>query len=257
MVDIAKEINELLFKGFVDFNTLHTDDRKDGIHVSSASYGCSRKLYLEITEPKSTKEESEAYFRKDVNGLFKITIGTKLHEISLTGDHEHSFMVDSGIDGIKLTGTADEIFTDSEGGKWLIDKKFVGFSPNFVMKPEHKRQVGFYSWLYKKETGVDVKGVVLIYFLVKEVYAWKKKDEIAPVLDEKVVSYFVEKITPEEIDNYGKELMAMVANVKEGIENKKVPEKTISWYCGYCRFGGNCFAGLTQEEIRNSINKLS
>ncbi len=256
VVDIQKEISDLYFKAFVKFDYEHNKDRTVGFHVSAASYGCARKIFYDLSAKKNEEYEGYQYWQKDAKGLYKISLGSKLHEVPLTDDSEHDVSYKTGVEGLDIYGSIDEIFTDSEGGKWIVDKKYVGFAPNYLMKPEHRKQVGYYSWLYKQQTGTYAKGIILAYFVVKEIY-FKNYDKMEIVLDENVTKYHVEELTPDDIDGYGKELMAMVMSVKQGKDTNTPPDKTISWYCGYCKFGGNCFEGRTQEEIRKSINSLS
>jgi hypothetical protein len=248
MGSVESEIKEKFFEELYKQNVDNADARDKGIHISNASYGCPRKLYFDITTPK---RESKEEFSKDRKGLYRMWIGTKLHETPFTDNHEYKMKY--SYRGMDITGTIDEIFVDSEGKKWIIDKKFVGYAPNFVMQPHHRDQVGYYSWLYKQLTGENVAGVVLFYFIVKESYLRNKKVSEDDVPEDTVIRVFKEELTPEDIDNFGKQLLYLVDPVIDGYLTFKVPEKNVSWYCEYCLFREVCFAGKSLSDIKKEI----
>lgn len=235
-----REVENQLKKQFVDYviNSMvtHTQERDEGIHISAASYECDRKLYLDIETDFDIKKEKENYI-KDVYGLSKVWVGSKLHETAISEAHEQSFKIDGDVFGVPVTGTADEIFKDEKGRLWIVDKKFVSYAPNFTMQNHHRIQVGYYAWMYYQKYGVYVDGIILFYYLMPEVYRRPSDrsnfDGIAKV--------FAEELTHKDIDDYGAKLQQSIAVVKKAKETKVLPEMNKSWYCLYCKHNTVCF----------------
>lgn len=248
MVNIDLEIKDLYFKGFVKQTVEDQKKRKKGIHISALSYGCSRKLFYEFREDKVWEEED--YYRKyseDQKALYKMSIGTAMHIIPLSKEHEVplSETVKRGSKEYSITGSIDEVFVDSEGGKWIVDKKYVGYVPKYEMQPHHRLQVGFYAALYQSNYGITPKGVILAYFKVPEVYT---KNE------EPVATYFCEELTPNDIKLFKGLKDKLVEDAIEGIEAEIEPVRRTSWYCQYCDFKEMCFSGLSNEEQKAIID---
>jgi hypothetical protein len=248
MVNIDLEIKDLYFKAFAKKMAEDQKDRKKGIHVSALSYGCSRKLFYEFKDDKVWNEED--YYNKyseDQKAMYKMSIGTAMHVIPLTVEHEVplSEVVKRGNNEYLVTGSIDEVFTDSEGGKWIVDKKYVGYVPKYEMQAHHRLQVGFYASLYAANYKIVPKGIILAYFDVPSVY---NKDE-APV-----ATYFCEELTQNDVKLFKGLKDKLVEDAVEGLESNIEPIRRTSWYCRYCNYKDTCFSGLSNEEQKAIID---
>ena len=262
VVDIVKELENFNVKGIIEEVISHQEDRRPGLHVSNASYECSRKLFFDYTEPRKTLAEEGEKWKKDIVGMYKVWIGQELHKTPLSDGHETELILPESVLGLEITGSVDEIFIDSRGGSWIVDKKFVGYAPNFVMQPHHRKQVGFYAWMLKEVKGIEASGVILAYTLIPEVYrrkSKKEKESYDPTKDT-ITRYFAEKLTPEDIEAFGKELKEMVSRVVKGLETwgstelgEGIPEKNITWYCQYCDWRSKCFPN--EEAIKSAVEE--
>ncbi len=212
--EIEKKFEEAILNDYKKSNS----KRLAGFHVSALSYGCNRKIWYDIT-----RESVES--NDDMDGVYRMWIGTKLHETPITENHE--FQMKSKRNGYILSGTIDEIVETSKG-KFLIDKKFQQKLPT-SMQEHHRNQVMFYAVLLKDVKHIDVDGVALVYFLPQ---MSDRKDKFGNVLPRMKV--FVAQVTPEILEEYRKKLYGMVDDVSAKIKSDELPEKNISWYCKYC-----------------------
>ena len=127
--------------------------RADTIHVTSLVYDCARKVWYE------RKKVKQVPLTADPEGLFRMWIGTKLHETPLTEYHETplSWL----IYGENVTGTIDEIF-EIDGKKILIDKKFVGYIPNMI-RDHYLKQIQIYAVMLNDIKGIKVDKIGILY----------------------------------------------------------------------------------------------
>lgn len=234
----------------------NTSERASGFHVSALSYGCVRKVFREILEEeriekmesvekaetlhRQHKEQVDKYINEDRSGLYMVWIGSKLHETPITSGHEWGvedhFMLKDGKKSYTLTGHIDEIYVDENGDKWIVDKKFVRYAPKEAMQPHHKKQVGFYAALLRNQ-GIVVKGVILSYFKVENIYRFKRSYETT-LPDPLYI--FVEEFSKTELDGYEKEIKRMIHEAMKSLESDKMPKGTVTWYCNYCPFKKDC-----------------
>ncbi len=188
------------------------------VHISEASYGCSRKLFYSTETRKSDDDV-------DINSLYRMWIGTKLHETPITEKHEVPLRIQRH--GVDVHGTIDEIF-EIDGKLVLADKKFVARLPE-AMFEHHRNQVMFYAVMLNDTRGVQVDMVSLIYFMPIVSYGNDQRMRV-----------FTAVVTKETIDTYRERLNALIDDVAAARLTRRLPSKSVSWYCRYCPFKQLC-----------------
>jgi CRISPR/Cas system-associated exonuclease Cas4 (RecB family) len=198
-----------------------TKDRGDSVHVSSMVYECPRLLAYMLEEKVETIEKANADNVElgDVeDSLYRIWIGTKLHETPLTEMHEKKYV--SEYKGYKVSGTIDEIL-DVDGKRYILDKKFVAKLPS-AMYEHHRNQVMFYSVLMRDVDGIKADGIILLYF-----------KPMLSAYGEERMKVFIEDISEKDIDMYKEKML----DILDGIKERRAKR---SWYCQYCAFYDRC-----------------
>ena len=220
--DIKLEFEKSI-RAFFKENDAHRD--ATAIHISTMVYNCARLLWYH----QRTAETNDRGF--DTESLYRVWIGTKLHETPITPKHEINLIMDRR--GYRVSGTIDEIF-NIDGNIILADKKFVGRLPS-AMNDHHRNQVMFYSVMLNDLRNVKVDMVALIYF--------------SPVVDyynKQRMSVFVNSVTTETLDEYRKKFLGLLDATIDGLINDTLPAKNTSWYCRYCPFKPSCDAGMKE-----------
>ncbi|MEM4104706.1 MAG: PD-(D/E)XK nuclease family protein [Thermoplasmatales archaeon] len=211
---------EYISRLFIDaiLNEINSKPRDDAVHVSAMSYGCPR--YLKFLEETGTVDifGSNADNWTGDDGLFRVWIGTKLHETSITTHHE--FMMKYEYKNRKISGTIDEIVYDGDEIV-IIDKKFTRILPDDIYE-HHRNQVMFYAAIYRKKFSESPTGISLIYFL-----------PVLAVNNGERFRVFYEPITDADIDKYEK----MMFDLIDGMDEYRKHE---SFFCKFCPFKMKC-----------------
>ncbi len=194
-------------------------DREDTIHVTSLVYGCARKVWYE------RKKVREFNLQDDIEGMFRMWIGTKLHETPLSDMHE--YYLSSYIYGNKVTGTIDEIF-EIDGMKILIDKKFVSKEPKDINE-HYLKQISIYAVLLNDVKGIRVDKIGILYSRPLVDYYNKNRNKV-----------FLVDVTDQLLEDTRNELYKLIEDISTGLATDTLPAKHESWYCRYCAFKDLC-----------------
>ncbi|MEM0143984.1 MAG: PD-(D/E)XK nuclease family protein [Candidatus Parvarchaeum sp.] len=228
--EIAVEVNKKFRDGIKDWMTSENSKREKSFHVSSFVYDCTRKVWYESKYDDKVPEPPD-------DGLFRMWIGTKLHETPVSESHEiplrYNYMENW------FTGRIDEIM-EIDGKTFIIDKKFPQRLPR-TANDHYLNQVMFYAALLKKTKGIVVDGVGIHYFTPTVAYEAHGERE----------KTFIRFVTPEEIDKYVEKIEQMMNEVITKLKNNTLPEKNVSWYCTYCPYKVSCDAESTAYMERN------
>lgn len=217
--EIANEINKQFAAGVRKWMDSEQEKRsKEHLHVSSFVYSCVRKVWYET-------KYYDLVPPPDLEGTYRMWIGTKLHETPITDTHELPLFVESN--DMKFGGRLDEI-VEYNGKKIIVDKKFVSHIPSSP-NDHYMNQIMFYAALLKMMKGVIVDGVALHYFVPHVRYERDLREFT-----------FVRLVSKDEIEAIEALIDEMMKKLKISLEQNVLPEKHVSWYCKYCPFKVSC-----------------
>ncbi len=217
------DVRNLFTDKIVEYLNSTNEKRKVSVHVTSLVYGCIRRSLFELRRGSfAISKETEG------DGVFRIWMGTKLHETPITDKHETELELDCG--EFKITGTYDEM-VEMNGEKYILDKKFVGYTPK-SMYPHHRTQVAFYATLLKRLKNVVVNGVILLYYNLTA----KNGERVTP---------YIQQLTDADYDYYDKRLDSYIMKLKEHFNDEMPPniysdDNREDWVCAYCPFFEIC-----------------
>lgn len=232
-----QKITDFIIDGFNKY--MNKRFRQSGIfHVSDLTKTCVRFLYYRATEDRT---------QFDLNNnpdFFRIIVGTQMHLIPLSENWETKLHVND----IKesplnmLVGTIDEIYTDENGDKWILDKKFSEKNPPNSLPQSYRLQVKIYCVLARK-LGFDVKGGIVSYI------------GIDPDSSERRFRHFILEMSEEDFASTEKYIKDMLNTAIEAIESKKIPERKLIYPCTYCEFQNKCYVSDSDKELLNRFGK--
>ena len=233
-VTLEIEIETLFEQSIQRQNKLNGEEREPGFHFSGLSYDCLRNIQYAVmasqsgpvgNEPEGEDEEI------DMEGLYRMWIGTQLHLTPVTRKHEWKLMRVVDVDGrpVPVHGSIDEILERPDGTAVIIDKKFTATVPR-TPNPHYMKQVEYYCGVYAEQTGAKVEKGALLYFspFVGGSYHEKGKERM------KVFTFAVDtKAAVKELDD-------KVRTVQQAINTGKVVDRTTGWLCRYCKWKQPC-----------------
>ena len=241
MSDIDKNrIDDFIIQGFNNYMR-NRESRGLGIHITSIARGCSRYLYL---EKKQGIDEFD--MGSDLESI-KAVVGTIMHSIPLSEEHEtrfeHSYKF--GKNTYRILGSYDELYTDENGKKWIMDKKFTPFikknPPDIYIK-----QVKLYAMLYNKgafesllEGKKDkVEGAIISY--INTGYGKEK------------FNHFIIPMSDKDYKEIEQWFESVVNTALDAFITEEIPERTEGWSCTICPFINTCY---TEEEKVHILKK--
>jgi len=221
--EIEKEINEKFGEGIRAWMKSEGEKRdKNYFHVSSFVYECVRRVWYE-------KKYMDLLPELDIQSIYRMWIGTKLHETPVSSEHE--VPVYGTFDGVEFGGRIDEIITLDNKMRIIVDKKFTNKLP-YTPHEHYLHQIMFYAALLHNMTGEFVSGVALHYLTPTVEYGNSEREKS-----------FVRMVTPEEILQVEEVIKEMTAELKRTLAEDTLPTMHKSWYCTYCPFKVSCDAG--------------
>lgn len=189
------------------------EDRGDDIHVSDLVYDCLRRPYYARKEKEFVEDIIADGL--DEHTLLTFWIGKKVHEMSMSDEHEVPVMFGG------VVGRIDEIV--KIGNKeYIVDKKTVRREVKNAYS-HHIKQIEYYSALLFAQTGREINDGMIIYIdvnncSVNPIVVKLEKDKAKLLL---------------EIENKYKTL-------KNALEKDILPKACPSWLCNYCRYFSKC-----------------
>jgi hypothetical protein len=241
MSEIDKNrIDDFIIDGFNSYMR-NRENRRLGIHITSIARGCSRYIYLE-----NTQGIDEFDMGSDLESI-KAVVGTMMHNIPLSEEHETHFEYPYkfGKTTYRILGSYDELYTDENGNKWIMDKKFTPFikknPPDVYVK-----QVKLYAMLYNKGAFEDtsehkkdkVEGAIISY--INTGYGKEK------------FNHFVIPISEKDYKEIEEWFESIVKPAFDAFITQEIPDRTEGWSCTICPFINTCY---TQEEKVNILKK--
>lgn len=204
-----------------------SEERVKGFHVSELVYDCLREMFFNIVLREELYGEDEVR-GLDEESILTLWIGKKLHELSISENHEKSIRVGD------VVGKMDEMI-EIGNNKIIIDKKTTKQLPNKPFE-HHIKQVEYYSALLWSSEGVDVRYGCVLYI---DVNNKKVKAYVFEIKRDKMLIL--------------KEIMDKVSKLKEYMNKRKIPPPDVSWKCNFCRWFERCVrAGVDEVEYDNS-----
>lgn len=229
-MDLNESVKLKFTENVKKFMVSGNDDRKKNVyHVSSLVYGCNRFVWYVRRSEDSGNPVNKFV---DEEALFRMWIGTKLHETPVSDYHEKNVMMK--IFGSVVSGTVDEIFiVDAEDNgkkiKVLIDKKFIGTSLPKTAREHNMKQALFYATMMRDVFREKIDAVGILYF--RPVVSYYSEERIA---------VFTMPFTENEYIANKIELESIVREVDKALKEDYLPPKKISWFCNYCDFKAFC-----------------
>lgn len=179
----------------------------DEIYLGDLVYNCLRRPFISKIVARLVGS------LVDMQGIFRMSIGKKLHEIPMWENPEASFQWE----GIR---TRVDEFTNGI----LMDKKYTWTPPKYGVRAQHARQIE-YERAIIEENGESVLAAFVVYFNMSKV-----EFPITRPVEFKRAADVVRQ-----------EMLGKKKILRACLDTYEPPDRNVSWLCSYCNVMIPCF----------------